>query len=87
MHGSWHTTNGKYFSPPRVARVAMSGDAPANAVDWNDPSKQWTELVGGFQLADGVTRIAKATGIAVGARGSVFVADDLNGLVYRLRPR
>jgi glucose/arabinose dehydrogenase len=87
MHGSWHTTNGKYFSPPRVASVAMNGDAPAIAVDWNDPSKQWTELVGGFQLADGVTRIAKATGIAVGARGSVFVADDLNGLVYRLRPR
>jgi glucose/arabinose dehydrogenase len=43
-------------------------------------------FVGGFQLADGVTRIGKPTGIAVGAQGSLFVADDVNGMVYRIRP-
>jgi len=64
----------------------MNGDTPATPVDWNDPSKQWREFVGGFQLSDGSTRIGRPTGIAVGAQGSLFIADDQNGLVYRVRP-
>jgi glucose/arabinose dehydrogenase len=86
-HGSWHTDGGRLYSPPRVAMVAMNGDAPAALVDWADPTRQWVELIGGFQLADGVTRVGKPTGIAVGSRGSLFVSDDQNGLVYRVRPR
>jgi glucose/arabinose dehydrogenase len=85
-HGSWHMTNGTYYTAPRVAYVPMNGDAPATAVDWNDPSKQWSEFVGGFQLADNITRIARPTGIALGKEGSLFVADDQNGRVYRIRP-
>jgi glucose/arabinose dehydrogenase len=85
-HGSWHKTNNVYHTPPRVAFVSMNGDAPAIAVDWTDASKQWTEFVGGFQLADQLTRIARPTGIAVGAQGSLFIADDQNGVVYRIRP-
>ena len=64
----------------------MNGDAPATPVDWTDPSKQWTEFVGGFQLADNVTRIARPAGIALGKEGSLFLADDQNGVVYRIRP-
>jgi glucose/arabinose dehydrogenase len=86
MHGSWHTASGAYIAPPRVVFVAMSGDAPQNAVDWNDPSRQWTDFVSGFQLADGTTRIGRPTGIAVGAAGSLFVADDQTGNIYRIRP-
>jgi len=86
-HGSWHMTNNIYYTPPRVAFVAMNGDAPATPVDWTDPGKQWTEFVGGFQLADNVTRIARPAGIAVGKEGSLFLADDQNGLVYRIRPQ
>ena len=86
-HGAWHQTGDRFYSPPRVAMVAMNGDAPAVPVDWNNPERQWTELIGGFQLADGVTRVGRPTGIAVGARGSLFVADDQNGLVYRIRAR
>jgi glucose/arabinose dehydrogenase len=86
-HGSWHTlSGGAYASAPRVAYVPMNGDSPVTPVDWADPTKQWTEFVGGFQLADGVTRIGRPTGIAVGSQGSLFVADDQNGLVYRIRP-
>ena len=85
-HGSWHKNGSAYFSPPRVAFVAMNGDAPKVAVDWNDPTKQWTDFIGGYQLADGVKRIGRPTGIAVGAQGSLFVADDQNGAVYRIRP-
>lgn len=87
-HGSWHqNANGTFFSPPRVAFVGMQGDDPAVAVDWTDPSKQWTEFVGGFQFADGKTRIGRPTGIAVGAKGSLFVADDQDNFVYRIRPQ
>ncbi len=86
-HGSWHTTSGgAYFSAPRFAFVAMNGDAPATAVDWTDPTKQWTAFVDGWQKADGVTRVGRPTGVAVGSKGSVFLGDDSNGLVYRIRP-
>lgn len=87
MHGSWHTgAGGGYVSPPRVAFVPMNADTPRTAVDWNDPSTQWSDFVSGFQLADGVTRIGRPTGITVGPEGSLFVADDQNGNIYRIRP-
>ncbi len=86
-HGSWHKTgSGAYSSAPQVVFVPMNGDAPKIPVDWSDPTKQWTQFVGGFQLADGTTRIARPSGIAVGALGSLLVADDQNGYVYRIRP-
>jgi glucose/arabinose dehydrogenase len=87
LHGSWHTEpDGSYYSAPRVAFVAMNGDSPKTPVDWSDPTKQWTEFVGGCQLADNRTRIARPTGVTVGAEGSLFVADDLASMVYRIRP-
>ena len=86
-HGSWHTTaSGAKFSPPRLAFVAMNGDSPKTPVDWNDPTKQWTPFVDGWQKADGVTRVGQPTGVAVGSKGSLFFADDANGYVYRVRP-
>ena len=86
-HGSWHKkADGTYFSPPQVVYVPMNGDAPQTPVDWSDPTKQWTQFVGGFQLSDGTTRVARPTGIAVGALGSLFIADDQNGYVFRVRP-
>jgi glucose/arabinose dehydrogenase len=85
-HGSWHKTNGTYYTPPRVAFVAMDGDTPATPVDWSDPTAQWSEFVGGCQLDDGVTRVARPTGITVGPDGSLFVGDDQNGYVYRIQP-
>jgi len=87
-HGSWHTVPGtnRYSAAPRVAFVPMNGDSPATAVNWNDPTTQWRDLVGGFQTAGDTQRIGRPTGIAVGSKGSVFVADDATGLVYRIRP-
>ncbi len=87
VHGSWHKTgSGTFVSAPQVVFVAMNGDTPATPVDWSDPTKQWKTFIGGFQLADGTTRVARPTGVAVGALGSLFVADDQNGIVYRIRP-
>jgi glucose/arabinose dehydrogenase len=87
MHGSWHTdSSGRYVSPPRVSFVAMNGDSPKAAVNWSNPSTQWSDFVTGFQLADGTTRIGRPTGIAVGPSGSLFVADNQTGNIYRIRP-
>lgn len=85
-HGSWHTSNGVFIEPPRVAFVPMIGDAPQTPVNWSDPSVQWTEFVGGFQTSSG-SRIGRPTGIAVGSQGSLFVADDDAGVIYRIRPQ
>ena len=86
-HGSWHTANdGSYYSAPRLVFVAMNGDAPATPVDWNDPTKQWTDFVSGWQDPDSQNRHGRPTGVAVGWKGSLFFADDSNGYVYRVRP-
>jgi len=81
LHGSWHTPP----VPPRVAFVPMHGDDPASPVDWNDPNAQWKPFLEGFQTPEG-SRNGRPTGVAIGAAGSLFVADDLAGVVYRIRP-
>ncbi|MGA2393135.1 MAG: hypothetical protein ABSH03_07290 [Candidatus Lustribacter sp.] len=82
LHGSWHQPP----VAPRVVFVPMNGDDPKTPVDWNDPTAQWKEFVGGWQLPDG-RRIARPTGIAVGPDGSLFISDDLDGGIYRVRPK
>ncbi|MBV8148494.1 MAG: PQQ-dependent sugar dehydrogenase [Candidatus Eremiobacteraeota bacterium] len=86
VHGSWHrATGGSFAAQPQVIFVAMSGGRPARAVDWNDPSRQWQTFVGGFQIG-GSQRVGRPTGIAIGPKGSLFVADDSAGVIYRIRP-
>jgi glucose/arabinose dehydrogenase len=82
LHGSWHQPP----VPPRVVFIPMNGDEPRTPVDWNNPNVQWKEFVGGFQNASG-QRIARPTGIAVGPDGSLFVSDDQDGGIYRIRPK
>ncbi len=82
LHGSWHQPP----VPPRVVFVAIHNDEPVRPVDWNDPAAQWREFVGGFQRGDG-SRGGRPTGVTVGTEGSLFVADDAAGLIYRIRPK
>jgi glucose/arabinose dehydrogenase len=81
LHGSWHQPP----VPPRVAFVAFKNGAPAKPVDWSNPDAQWTEFASGCQGPDG-SRACRPTGIAVGTEGSLFVADDSAGAIYRIRP-
>jgi glucose/arabinose dehydrogenase len=85
MHGSWHALNGVAVGSPHVAFVPLSGSAPARAVNWNDPTAQWNDFFTGFQDASG-NRVGRPTGVAVGSQGSLFVADDAGGSIYRIRP-
>lgn len=82
LHGSWH----KPLRPPLVVFVPLKGDEPARPLDWQNPSAQWDTFVTGFQLPN-QQRLGRPTGIAVGPEGSLFVADDVAGLIYRIRPR
>jgi glucose/arabinose dehydrogenase len=82
LHGSWHQPP----VAPRVVFVPMNGDTPRTPVDWNDPSKQWREFIGGFQRDDG-TRTARPTGVAVGTDGTLFLSTDEPGTIYRIRPQ
>lgn len=85
-HGSWHRgSDGCDAAPSRVVFVAMRGDRPVKSVDWSNPAAQWTDFVTGFQSGC-VARIGRATGITVGAKGSLFIADDAAGAIYRVRP-
>jgi glucose/arabinose dehydrogenase len=86
VHGSWHRDpQGCFAAPPRVVFVPMDGDRPVKPVDWQNPNAQWTDFISGFQRGCR-TRIGRATGIAVGPKGSLFVADDASGKIYRIRP-
>jgi glucose/arabinose dehydrogenase len=82
LHGSWHLPP----VPPRVVFFPMTGDTPRTPVDWANPAAQWDEFLDGFQRSDGA-REGRPTGIAVGTDGSLFVADDASGAVYRIRPK
>jgi len=65
----------------------MSGDAPVTPVNWNDPTVQWKRFMWNFGSTSDTNYIGRPTGIAVGAQGSLFVADDANGVIYRIRPK
>lgn len=81
-HGSWHCCPSE---PPQVAFVPMHGDTPAKPINWSDPNAQWTAFMWNF--GGMLTKyIGRPTGIAVGSKGSLFVADDQNGVIYRVRP-
>ena len=80
FHGSWHAP----LRAPRVAFVPLHGDDPLTPVNWNDPSVQWRDFLTGYQNPDG-SRIARATGVAVGTDGDLFVADDEAGTIVRVR--
>jgi len=73
-HGSWDR------QPPRQPYVAYSAWDAATA-RLGAP----VELVTGFQNADG-TRWGRSVSVVPGPDGSVYVTDDLAGLVYRLTP-
>ncbi len=89
LHGSWHGPDQGLsgFVPPRVVFVPMNGDSPQSAANWNDPTTQWREFVGGYQNGGTSERIGRPTGIAIGPDGSLFLADDQTGAIYRIRPR
>lgn len=87
-HGSWHATPNRttFAAIPQVVAFAMRDGRPAVPVDWHDPRAQWHVFVGGFQQGER-DRIGRPTGLAVGPQGSLFVADDAAGAIYRIRPR
>jgi glucose/arabinose dehydrogenase len=65
----------------------MKGDTPEHPANWNDPTTQWKKFIDGYQNGGTSERIGRPTGITVGPDGSLFVADDQTGAIYRIRPK
>lgn len=82
-HGSWHCCPS---TVPEVAYVPMNGDAPKTPVSWTNPTAQWIPFMWGFGTSAVANYSGRPTGMAVGSQGSLFVADDQNGAIYRIRP-
>lgn len=89
LHGSWHgpAQGLPGFVAPQVVFVPMRADVPVVPVDWSNPRAQWQTFVTGYQRGATAVRIGRPTGIAVGPQGDLFIADDLSGAIYRVRPR
>jgi glucose/arabinose dehydrogenase len=84
-HGSWHRApNGAYAAVPQVVFVPMRDGRPASPVHWNDPRAQWRPFFSGFEQGP-ASRVGRPTGIIVSPDGSLFVAEDETGDIYRIR--
>jgi glucose/arabinose dehydrogenase len=86
FHGSWHgpAQGLPGFLPPRVVFVPMKSGKPLHAPDWNDPSTQWTEFIGGYQEGASSSRSGRPTGITAARNADLFLADDRTGAIYRI---
>lgn len=71
MHGSWNR------NPPtgyKVVRVRYEAGWPV----------KFEDFLTGFMSEDGATQFGRPTGLAVGPEGALYVADDANGVIYRI---
>lgn len=71
MRGSW---NRKPASGYEIVRVRFAGGAPSSI----EP------FVSGFLSDGGTTHFARPVGLAVATDGSLLMADDANGVMYRI---
>jgi glucose/arabinose dehydrogenase len=100
LHGSWHeTTGGIFVAPPRIVYIPMNGDTPVSPQTWGpagqpggDPFSTWgtkggnpVAFLDGYQDPSSGLRVGRPTGLAVGPNGSMFIADDGSGAIYRIR--
>jgi glucose/arabinose dehydrogenase len=93
MHGSWHESaaNMEPIAVPELVYVPMSSgtDRPQTGAfsgsTWTSGS-QWDTVLYGFQDPITGNRVGRPVGLAVGPTGSLFVADDYAGVIYRIRP-
>lgn len=89
IHGSWHRNASNVpWDPPHLTFVPFDSETrmPKSPVDWNNPYTQWSDFATGFQDAQG-NRFGRCTGVAIGSKGSLFLADDGLGNIYRIRPK
>ena len=71
MRGSW---NRKPASGYEIVRVRFSGGQPTS----------FEPFVSGFLTDGGTTHFARPVGLAIAKDGSLLMADDANGVIYRV---
>jgi glucose/arabinose dehydrogenase len=71
MRGSWNRFPATGY---KVVRVRFENGLPVAADDF----------LSGFLIEDGTAHFARLSGLAVGPDGALLVADDTNGVIYRV---
>lgn len=80
LHGSW---NRFPVSGYKVVRVRFQGDKPVSVEDFLD-GFQFSTRREGFTNEAGPNFFGRPAGVAVHQDGSLLVADDGNGIIYRV---
>lgn len=68
-HGSWNREHPEGY---KVQRIKFANGEPVGAEDF----------ISGFLSADGKTRMGRPAGLAISAKGVLYVSDDENGVIY-----
>ena len=71
MRGSWNRNPATSY---KVVRVRFEGGEPAALEDF----------LTGFLLDDGVTHFGRPAGLLVAQDGSLLLAEDTGGVIYRI---
>lgn len=73
FHGSW---NKKEPDGYKVIRVRFENGKPTGTEDF----------LSGFLSADGKTRFGRPAGLTTSPDGNVYMSDDVNGIIYCIKP-
>ena len=71
MHGSWNREPADGY---KVVALHFAGDRPV----------RFEDFLTGFLGDDGSAQIGRPAGLAVARDGALLVADDANGVIYRV---
>lgn len=74
MHGSWNKTKPDGFN---VLRVKFQNGQPAG----------YEDLVTGFYNPETRSRFGRPCGLAIAPKGTVYLSDDANGVIYAISPK
>lgn len=78
LRGSW---NREIPTGYKVVRVHFENGMPANVPGTSSPIE---DFLSGFLIEDGRAHFGRIAGLAVDATGALLVAEDTNGVVYRV---
>jgi glucose/arabinose dehydrogenase len=78
FRGSWNRSNPTGY---KVVRVHFADGVPANLPGSSSP---FEDFLSGFLIEGGAAHFGRIAGLTVDASGALLVAEDTNGIVYRV---
>jgi glucose/arabinose dehydrogenase len=78
FRGSW---NRSFATGYKVVRIHFADGMPANVAGTSSP---FEDFLSGFLIENGAAHFGRVAGLAVDGTGALLVAEDTNGMVYRV---